>query len=195
MRLSSEIRRGAGAAAATVSGILEREAVAFDAAVEGSVKANARELQQDMRRQARANGLGRLAGSWRLRTYESGRQTAGFVYSRAKTIMQLAETGGTLRAKRGKYLAIPTKAAGRTAAAGGGRRRKRPEDFRGKRGIRIVPPAGRRPGLIIRETRTRSTVLFLLVRQTKHRKRLDFAGASVRAADRVATGVVERMPA
>ena len=93
--------------------------------------------------------------------------------------------GMTIKAKRKTFLAIPTKAAGKKAnpIGAGPRVHKRPSDF--PKRVVIITKGGKK-GVIVRQTKTRSTILFHLVRRVHIRKRLNFKQAADRAERRVA---------
>lgn len=200
--------RRAGAGLRAVAGIFEAEAAAYDGAVDGGVRTSGSWLQGEMRRQSRTAGLGRVSNSWKVRFYGgdrrggaagSGRARAAWAYTKASRIMKLAETGGTVRARQGRFLAIPTKNVPRRQGRRAdvektiGRILSRNKSSKREQ-FKIVPPRGSRPGLVIQATRRQSKILFFLVRQTRHRKKIDFAGASRRAADRLPGEILERLP-
>jgi hypothetical protein len=127
---------------------------------------------------------------------------AGLVYSKARRIMSAFAEGVTIRAKRGKYLAIPTPQAPRLT----GRRRTTPSNWdTGRYGpLRYVPGSGSRPPLLVadeqrvsrrtgravgiaRRTKTgklgrgaATVVMFVLVPQVRLRKRLNIDEAEQR---------------
>ncbi len=182
--------------------LMQEDLQAFDEARQAALIGEGEDLKQEMRRQTVAGGLGRkMAQSWQRSKPRGSNQHRQrpvsyiHVFTRARKAMALAETGGTVRPRSAGLLAIPTKAAGtkpNTAFGGGGRgsprQRKTLEDYirpgqpHGPGGnIHFVPIAGGRRFVVVRRTRTRSTVLFILARATRHRRRIDFAGAADRA--------------
>jgi len=185
-------RRGVGVARA-VKKIIDREIADLDAATEKGVKATGKTLNDRLRGETRRAGLKKLAGTWRLNKYQSGFKTAAFVYSKAQAIMELADKGGTVRPKRTKYLAIWLPAAGRTAGSGGGRRSKTPADFIGKKNIHFIPPRGKSPARLVRVTKSRVTLLFFLVKQTRHHKRINIAAAARAANENLAPNILKEM--
>ena len=175
---------------------LQDEARAFDRAIEAGMRESGTGLKNEMRRQVRRAYAGRrLAGAIRARFYEKGRAAVAFVYSREKRILALGETGGTVRPKTGQFLAIPHRAV--LAGAGGARSRGRAprvEDYIGKKNVFFIAIKGGRELLLVRGTRSRTTILFHLARQTEHRKRLDFDRAARSAADDLPGDIVDRLP-
>jgi hypothetical protein len=78
-------------------------------------------LQGELRQQVDAAGLGRgVARAWRLRLYRNRDGNAALVYSKTPNIVHAFEFGVTIRARSGRYLAIPTgfnRKGGRRGAA------------------------------------------------------------------------------
>jgi len=175
-------------------------------------------LKTKLRRQVTGAGLGqRLARTWRDRHYDNrGLDAASLVYTKAPQIIRAFDEGAVVRAKRGRFLAIPTENAPRRGVGG---RRISPSTFPEHRfgPLRFVPrPSG--PSLLVvdgvrasfsRKTgelrgfrrasdRARRTgaglttvVMFVLVPQVKLPKRLNVARAAERWSGRL-PGLVER---
>ena len=164
-------------------------------------------LKSSMRSQVTRAGLGRrLGNTWRGKFFDNDRgfNVAGFVYSKAQTIIRAHSEGVTIRPKRGRYLAIPTPSAPRRGA--NPRRRMSPSNWptdkfgplrliRRRSGpdllvadeVRISAKAGRASKA--KRTKTgkmgkgaTTTVMFILVRQLKLKKRLDLKGPANRMA-------------
>ena len=78
-------------------------------------------LKAELRGQIDSARLGRrLARTWQLRVYRNRDDSAALVYSRAPNIVRAFELGATIRARSGRYLAIPTgfnRKGGRRGAA------------------------------------------------------------------------------
>lgn len=102
--------------------------------VREAMAATGLELQNQLRHQVTASGLGqKLANAWRLNVYPSRPHinAAALVYSKASKLHEAYNTGGIIRAKNGsKYLAIPTEAV--------------PTAAKGAAGVSIYATTGRR---------------------------------------------------
>lgn len=115
--------------------VLAAEVRAGERAAMTAVRAETREVQQDLRRQvttafgSRARGL---ANAWRAQVYPRAGQSlrpAGLVWTKAPTIIDAFERGALIRAKGGRtFLAIPT---GFNAARG--------RRGRGDQSLRVTP--------------------------------------------------------
>jgi len=190
----------------------------IDRAAATGTRAAGRGLETELRRQVTAAGLGqRLARTWRDRHYDNrGLDAASLVYTKAPQIIRAFDEGAVVRAKRGRFLAIPTENAPRRGVGG---KRISPSTFPEHRfgPLRFVPrPSG--PSLLVvdglrasfsRKTgelrgfrrasdRARRTgaglttvVMFVLVPQVKLPKRLNVARAAERWSGRL-PGLVER---
>jgi len=180
-------------------------------------------LKLDLREDVREAGLGpRLANTWRGDTYPktgASIEAAAYVYSNAPKLIDAFDRGVTIRAKGGKYLAIPTPDAGvrqvsKRRAKGSTDNTLSPASWERETGakLRFVPTKtggvlvadafyrrqaarfqGRKSFRPIRESgpdRGRSfVVIFVLVRQAKLRKRLDIDTTAKRWADRVPSAI------
>lgn len=119
-------------------------------------------LKWNWRGQITSAGLGtRLGNAVRGKVYPTGIASfhpAGLVWSNAQDIMESFETGPTIVAKGGRYLAIPLPAAGKMSGGGGagkgGRRGITPAGWEQKTGLklRFVSRPGR-PALLVTEGR------------------------------------------
>jgi hypothetical protein len=106
--------------AAAISGDLRKIMAAEIKDAEDAVTAAMRQaadgLKADLRRQVTEAGMGqRLANTWRAELYPKGRKSikpAGFVFTRAPTIIRAFDQGAVIKSKHGFWLAIPTPAAG-----------------------------------------------------------------------------------
>ena len=147
----------------------------------------------------------RLANTWRAELYPKGRKSikaAGFVFTKAPTIIRAFDQGAVIKSKHGFWLAIPTPAAG-TGARG---KRMTPglwEQMHGSR-LRFIYRRGAPSLLVAENMRARtgkrggfakgsasalrsgrgmtSVVMFILVPQVSLRKRLDVNAAAERWA-------------
>ena len=196
--------------AAALSGdlrkIMAEEVKAAEDAVTAGMRQAADGLKADLRRQVTEADMGqRLANTWRAELYPKGRKSikaAGFVFTRAPTIIRAFDQGAMIKSKHGFWLAIPTPAAG-TGARG---KRMTPGLWEQMHGARLrfiyrrgAPSllvaenmrarAGKRGGFAkgsasaLRSGRGMTTVvMFILVPQVSLRKRLDVNAAAERWA-------------
>ena len=155
-------------------------------------------LKTDLRSQiTRARLGGRLAKAWRGRVYENeGINAAGFVWSKAPKIIRAFDEGVTIRAKGGRWLAIPTEHAPKRGMSAGGRssmsRRISPTSYVWRDRLRFVPINPRLALLVERKRGNRKTlVMFILVKQVKLKKRLDVKGAGLAAADTLPRDILD----
>ena len=196
--------------AAAISGdlrkIMAEEVKAAEDAVTAAMRQAADGLKADLRRQVTEAGMGqRLANTWRAELYPKGRKSikaAGFVFTRAPTIIRAFDQGAVIKSKHGFWLAIPTPAAG-TGARG---KRMTPglwEQMHGSR-LRFIYRRGAPSLLVAENMRVRTgkrggfakgsasalrsgrglatVVMFILVPQVSLKKRLDVDGVAERWA-------------
>ena len=194
--------------AAAISGdlrkIMAEEIKAAEDAVTAAMRQAADGLKADLRRQVTEAGMGqRLANTWRAELYPKGRKSikaAGFIFTRAPTIIRAFDQGAVIKSKHGFWLAIPTPAAG-TGARG---KRMTPglwEQMHGSR-LRFIYRRGAPSLLVAENMRVRtgkrggfakgsasalrsgrgmtSVVMFILVPQVSLKKRLDVDGVAER---------------
>jgi len=165
------------------------------------------QVEADLRRQVTSAGMGqRLANTWRAELYPKGQKSikaAGFVFTRAPTIIRAFDQGAVIKSMHGFWLAIPTPAAG-TGARG---KRMTPglwEQMHGAR-LRFIYRRGA-PSLLVAENMRARTgkrggfahgnasalrtgrglatvVMFILVPQVNLKKRLDVDAAAERWAE------------
>ncbi|OAN53033.1 hypothetical protein A6A04_15060 [Paramagnetospirillum marisnigri] len=194
--------------AAALSGdlrkIMAEEVKDAEDAVTAAMRQAADGLKAELRRQITEAGMGqRLANTWRAELYPKGRKSikaAGFIFTRAPTIIRAFDQGAVIKSKHGFWLAIPTPAAG-TGARG---KRMTPglwEQMHGSR-LRFIYRRGV-PSLLVAENMRARTgkrggfakgsasalrtgrgmttvVMFILVPQVSLRKRLDVNAAAER---------------
>ncbi|CAA7620585.1 DUF6441 family protein [Magnetospirillum sp. SS-4] len=184
--------------------IMAEEVKAAEDAVTAAMRQAADGLKADLRRQITEAGMGqRLANTWRAELYPKGRKSikaAGFVFTKAPTIIRAFDQGAVIKSRHGFWLAIPTDAAGKGARGKpmtpglweqmhGGRlrfiyRRGAPsllvaENMRARTGKRGGFAKGSTSAL--RTGRGLATVvMFILVPQVSLRKRLDVNAAAER---------------
>jgi hypothetical protein len=196
--------------AAALSGdlrkIMAEEVRAAEDAVTAGMRQAADGLKADLRRQVTEAGMGqRLANTWRAELYPKSQKSikaAGFVFTRAPTIIRAFDQGAVIKSRHGFWLAIPTPAAG-TGARG---KRMTPglwEQMHGSR-LRFIYRRGAPSLLVAENMRARtgkrggfakgsasalrsgrgmtSVVMFILVPQVSLKKRLDVDGVAERWA-------------
>ena len=158
-------------------------------------------LKEELRAEVRSAGMGnRLATTWRSKLYpnEGPLDSAGFVYSKAPKIIDAHSRGVTIRARGGKYLAIPTDAAPKKGTDG---KRVTPKTMPSRFGeLRFVSRAGKPPLLVADNLRAgtgkkggflrasataqrtgrgvATVVMFILVPQVKLKKKFDIKSTS-----------------
>ena len=153
-------------------------------------------LKTDLRGQVtRARLGGRLAKTWRGQVYENdGINAAGFVWSKAPKIVRAFDEGAIIRAKSGRWLAIPTEHAPRRGTSVGGRssmtRRISPKSYVRRDRLRFVP-VNPRLALLVERRRGKSLVMFILVKQVKLKKRLDVKSAGEAAVNALPRDILE----
>jgi hypothetical protein len=193
---------------------------AIERAVASGTKDAGRGLKIGLRRQVSSAGLGqRLANSWRDKHYPNEKlDAASLVYSKAPQIIRAFDEGALIRAKRGRFLAIPTENAPRR---GTDRKRISPSNFPEQRfgQLRLVPRKNG-PSLLVvdgvrasfsrktgslrgfrkasdRGRRTGSglttVVMFVLVPQVKLEKRLDVEREAERWSSRLPLLIDQRL--
>jgi hypothetical protein len=105
----------AAAIARSFQASMRAELRAIENAVASGTKNAGRGLKTGLRRQVTSAGLGqRLANSWRDKHYPNENlDAASLVYSKAPQIIRAFDEGALIRAKLGRFLAIPTENAPR----------------------------------------------------------------------------------
>lgn len=200
-----------------IAAFMREETLAAETAVTAGVKQTTDSLKLSLRRQVTSAGLGtKLANTWRGEVYPKGQKSleaAGFVWSKAPTIVGAFERGALIRSSRGFYLAIPLPAAGKR---GLGRKKITPGEWERMTGMRLrfvyrrnapsllvadnarLSKAGRarantgkRDGAVFTRLSGRSTVpVFLLVPQVRLAKRLDVTAAATAAAQQLPASIL-----
>lgn len=199
---------------AAIQGDLERymrqEAADATAGVLAGIEEATDLLQELQRAQIRRAGLGTgLEKGWRKKFYKNqGLDAAGVVYHKTSKIIRAFDRGVTIRARRTRYLAIPTEEAVRLARRRVGRFGKlSPANWPSNLPpLRYVPRRGGPDLLVLDEmrvsasgriTKARRTktgrmgkgaatvVAFVLVRQVKLEKKLDIDRASEQVASQL----------
>jgi hypothetical protein len=99
---------------ASLARILEQEVRAGERAVTRGVRAETERLKTELRQQVvaafGARGRG-IANAWRARVFPPSGESlgaAGIVWTKVPSIIDAFERGATIRARGGRYLAIPT---------------------------------------------------------------------------------------
>ena len=202
--------------------VLAAQRAEVERGLTNAVRAETLSLKKRLRAQVSRAGFGRrLANTWRSQTFPKGKASlgaAGVVFSKAPKIIRAFSEGVTIRAKRGRFLAVPTPAAPKKGK--GGKRltpRNFPEERLGK--LRFVP---RRAGLALlvvdnvrasfsrqtgalrgfrkasaRALRTGSglttAVMFILVPQIKLRKRFNPLREARKSINRLPSRIVANL--
>lgn len=158
-----------------------------------AVRETATELQRDFRLEVRSSLRGsrgrdgsRAANTIRLREFKERDGTVtGFVFSRWRRggvdVLATQETGATIRPRRAKRLLILFNAADR--------RRNFRVSVALDKNVRFVPLPGGRT-LIVRATRTRSTVIGLLLPVARLEPKIDLDRIRRRAPERLAQRLI-----
>ena len=176
-------------------------------------------LKAELRAQTISGGLGpRLARTWRSQAYPRSGESLGaaaLVWSKAPDVMWAFEDGALIKPSAGKFLAIPTKAAPKRGVGGG---RINPTNFpehvygrlrliyrRGAPSLLVVDDqrarTGKRGGFAragkraIAAGRTTTVIMFVLLPQTRLKKRLDVKGAGERWVGRLPALIVKEWEA
>lgn len=202
---------------------LKRELEAGEKAVTRAMRLASDRAKREIRGQVTGAGLGgRMANAVRSQVYPRAGASLGagaLVWTRAPDVMRAFEDGATIRGRAGGWLAIPTGSAPRRGTDG---KRIRPDTFpEGRFGpLRFVARNGRTALLVVDNVRISaktgrvgrraanartksgrlrsgltSVVMFVLVRQVRLQKRLDFAGAGARADARLPGLIVDEWTA
>lgn len=197
---------------------LAREILRGERAVTSALRQAQLDLKANWRQQITSAGLGqRLANTVRGDTYPKGTDSmnaASLVWTRAPKILAAYESGVVIRARDGFWLAIPTEAAG-TRSRG---RKMTPQEWQARHGmkLRFVQTRTNRFMLVADEARVTSrgraarkrgkrradgiltgaqtVVIFILVPQTRLRKRLDLLKAADAVAARVPAMIQSNWP-
>ena len=167
-------------------------------------------LKQDLRRQVTHAGLGkRLAYSWRGEFYPNkGLDAASYLYTKAPDIIRAWDKGAVIRARRSKWLAIPTDQAPKKGIDG---KRLTPANFNESRydKLRWVERKGNHPLLVVDEVKLGKTgkvtrrqkqahaksgnykkgivtvVMFIMVKQVRLNKKLNVQKATKQWVDKL----------
>lgn len=180
---------------------MDRDVAMAERAVRGGVNDATLALKTTLRSQVTAVGLGqRLANTWRsnVKPKEASLTADGMVWTKAAYIMRAHAFGAVIRARNGRFLAIPTREAG--VRTGGRGAKVTPESWQRRTGRKLifVPASGSRPALLITDAATgtftrkgaartsraasprapSSVVIFILLPQVRIRKKLNVEGAA-----------------
>lgn len=190
--------------------------------VTNGVRLGTNALKETLRDQVRRAGFGRrLSLTWRAKTFPKGKPSlgaAGLVFSKATVIIRAFSEGATIRARKGRFLAVPTPAAPKKGKDG---KRLRPSNFPEERlgRLRFVPRRGGLALLVVDNVRasfSRQTgalrgfrkasarslrtgaglttaVMFVLVPQIKLPKRLNPLRAAKKARDRLPARILAQL--
>lgn len=192
---------------------MDRNVAMAERAVQGGVNDATLSLKATLRGQVASAGLGnRLANTWRsnVKPKRPALDADGMVWTKAPHIMRTHAFGATIRAKNGRFLAVPTKEAG--AGRRGSRLTPASWERRTGRKLIFVPARGSRPALLITDAATgsftkrgaartsraatprsaSSVVVFILRPQVTLRKRLNVEGAANAAVASIPSRIAHR---
>lgn len=191
--------------------LLASEVRSGERAVTGAMKTATSRLKSDWRNQIVGAGLGRrLSNTIRSGVFPKGQTSlnaAGIVYSKAPHIVSAHAKGALIRSQNGFWLAIPTKAAGKSRTGG----RITPAEWEQKtnRVLKLIYRPGR-PGLLVdtgtlrhgyapafgarksRGFKNRTVPIFILVPQVRLKKKLDLDAPARLAASAIPGDIVSR---
>ena len=199
MRLEAAIR-------GNLVAVMQQELNDATGGVQRGIRRGQRLLKERLRAQVRNAGLGnRLSKTWAdkdrrgrpLFWENEGLNPAALVRNNAPHIINAHMSGATIRSRRGRFLAIPTPEA---LKRGRGRRRVSTSSFRGR--LRYIPRKNG-PDLLVLDTggKTKSgkyrkgsktTVMFILVRQVRLKRRLPDIDGSVRRVESLLPSLILR---
>lgn len=183
----------------------QRAALRLEVAATRAVGAASTELQAELRHETAAALGPRVANAWRRRVYperDTSIEPAALVWSKASRIVDGFDRGAPIRARRGRFLAIPTDAAPRYVGVGRTRKKVTPallEEagwdldiepigdgrwgiFAKRRGARTTTARRRKPGRVLRE----AELVFVLVPMVRLPKRLNVDHHAQAAGQRLA---------
>ena len=152
-------------------------------------------LRTQIRRAGFRGKTTRLEKTWQGKFYRNdGLNAAGLVYSKAPRLIQAHTEGTTIRARGGKYLAIPTENVPRRLF---GKQKPSPGQWPARLGkLQFIPT--RTGGVLVvknytrtrtgrestaKNPKSRTVVMFVLIRQITLKKRLDPDAAGQRVAN------------
>lgn len=165
-------------------------------AVQAGVSTASTELRDEIRNQISEAGLGeKLGNAVGLKLYPPGQKgsfgAAGYIFPRgrkATAIFDSFNSASVITAHKGKYLAVPTPAAGR----GYRNAKPTPEEFQQRTGIKLsfVRFRSGSAGLVghsrkAGKARGGNTVYFILILQARMPRRLSFDAIARKWADRI----------
>jgi len=199
MRIEAAIR-------GNLEAVMQQELTDATGGVQRGIRRGQRLLKERLRAHVRSAGLGnRLSKTWAdkdrrgrpLFWENDGLNPAAMVRSNAPHIINAHMSGAVIRARRGRFLAIPTPEA---LKRGRGRRRVSTNSFRGR--LRYIPRKSG-PDLLVLDTggKTKSgryrkgsktTVMFILVRQVRLKRRLPDINGSVRRVESLLPSLILR---
>lgn len=194
----------------------EREA---RVAVRAGVREATTDLKDAWRGQVKSAGMGnRLANTIRSQIYprQPSTSAAGLVWTRAPVIVEAHSRGALITTDRGRFLAIPTSSVRRYRGSGSRKLTPAQWELLNNRRLHFVPQRngtallvdrggdpirsqirgrdGRVRNVRRRKLRTIGTVIFVLVRQARLRKRIELDRPAEMAARRLPGLIVNRWP-
>ena len=133
----------------SIIGDVRKDLVRFDLklakATKGGIAEGTDGLKRGLRGQVRSAGMSqRLANTWQDDVYPRGpsKNAAGSVYSKAPHIIYAYDHGTVIRARNGRYLAVPLPETRKYINVEGRRTRLTPTLFQRQTGIKLVFLAG-----------------------------------------------------
>ncbi len=193
---------------------MKQEVAAAESAVTAGVREVTNGIKNDLRQQVVSAGLGQAVGNtWRANFYPSGKsiKAAGFIFTKAPTIIYAFDYGVTIKSSKGFFLAIPTPSAPKRGTDG---KRINPSNFpeSGVGKLRFVYRPGKISLLVVDDLRARTgkrggfgkasdnaiakgrgittVVMFLLVPQVTLKKKLDIDGVIAKWQDTLADRIL-----
>ena len=197
---------------------MKQEIAAAETAVTAGVKEVTSSVKADLRAQVMSAGLGeKVANAWRANFYPSGKSidAAGFLFTKAPTIIAAFNYGAVIKSNKGFFLAIPTPAAPKRGTDG---KRINPSHFPGSAlgKLRFVYRPGKISLLVVDDLRARTgkrggfgrasesalakgrgittVVMFLLVPQVTMKKKLDIDAVADKWKDALADRILANWP-
>ena len=175
-----------------LSDVLERHYKNGARAVTLGIRSATDGLKNSMRTQVKSAGMSsRLANTWRGEAYPKSKDSisaAGVVFSNAQKIMEGFEYQTTIRGKNGMWLAIPTDAIPKKIMG----KKTTPAVYERARNTRLrFVYRSHRISLLVHEYRKKTLIAFILVKQVKMPKKINFESESKRWQEAVPSLILQ----
>ena len=180
---------------------LEKQRLDAETAVTEGIWDLTDQMKADLRAQVISAGLGnRLAKTWQAVVYPKRQKSiscAGVVFSRAPKLITVFNDGALIKSSKGRWLAIPTENAPKQGI--GHDQRINPSNFPEHRygKLRYVYVQSNLSLLVV-DTKSKrkpaTKVMFWLVPQVRHRKRLDIQAVMNKYDNRLAQVILDHWP-